>query len=169
MLSDKQKGNLIESLIANTLLLESDGELCANIPLIDDFGVDMIVNKKGIYKVLFLQIKSRFVTNSMYPNRIDFIIKFDSFLPDKYYYILLVYYDQVKKAIDTMWLIPSNDVENIKSWKGPTKIGTVCRLVGSISGDSKDKLSPYKVNEKELVQKIQSILRVRAYYNHVLG
>jgi hypothetical protein len=54
-----------------------------------------------------------------------------------------------------MWLIPSPDVENIKSWKGSTKIGSVIRLVGSISNNAKDKLSPYKVDEKELVEAIE--------------
>jgi hypothetical protein len=57
MLNDKQKGKLIESMIANTLMRESNGELCASVPLVDDYGVDIVVNKKGIYKVFFANQK----------------------------------------------------------------------------------------------------------------
>ena len=41
-LSSVQKGDIIESQVANMLMLLSDGELTPSIPIVDDYGVDLI-------------------------------------------------------------------------------------------------------------------------------
>jgi len=77
-LSSIQKGNVIESQVANMLMLVSDGELAPFVPIVDDAGVDLIVTAKGGFSTLFLQVKSRFVTTGKFPNRLDFQVKKDS-------------------------------------------------------------------------------------------
>lgn len=53
-LSSIQKDNIIESQIANILILISDGELSPFIPLVDDDGIDLIISKKGAFNTFFL-------------------------------------------------------------------------------------------------------------------
>ncbi len=60
VLGSTQKGKAVESLIASTCILGSDGKLSVSIPLVDDEGVDMIFTPKGGGDSISVQVKSRF-------------------------------------------------------------------------------------------------------------
>jgi len=156
VLTSMQKGSIIESQIANLLMVVSDGELSPFMPIVDDAGVDLIVSAKGTFNTVFLQIKSRFVRNSRYKNRIDFQIKRNSLSESSQVQVLLVYYDQDQGDIETMWLIPSSELIN-----NAVKLENYYRVSASRSSDSADKWSKYKVEPKDLVRVLNTQLTGR--------
>lgn len=152
MLTSSQKGNLIESQVANLITLLSDGEIAASIPIVDDFGIDLLLTKKGSYKTLYLQIKSRFVTNSRYNNRCDFSVRKQGFVSDETMYVLCVYFDKERGEISTMWLIPSQVVET------ESVSNRAHRIVASKNTVSVDKWAQYKCEPSELIDKIMELI-----------
>jgi hypothetical protein len=152
-LSTVQKGNIIESQIANILILQSDGNISPSIPIVDDNGIDLILNLKNSFKTLFLQVKSRFITNKRYKNRLDFQVDKNKFNVSNNYYVLCVYFDQDESKIDTIWLIPSENVS-----LDSVKLEKFYRIVANRNENSNDKWSEFKVSQKELIQKIIDIL-----------
>jgi len=65
-ISTKQKGDIAEARIAELVTLYGDTRLSCYKPISDDEGIDLIVKEKGSFKILFIQIKSRFGDN---PNK----------------------------------------------------------------------------------------------------
>ena len=149
MLTASQKGNIIESQIANMITLLSNGEISASIPIVDDFGIDLLLTKKGRYKTIYLQIKSRFSHKNL---RCDFDIRKVNFVPDKNMYVLCVFFDRPNNDINTIWLIPSEFVN-----EHSVSTGTH-RIPASINPDSSDKWSKYKLGPMELVDKLVQLL-----------
>lgn len=150
MLTASQKGNLIESLIANLITLNSNGEIAPSIPIVDDFGVDLLLTKKGSFKTLYLQIKSRFKTTSKFKNRCDFTIKKNGFKSDPSMYVLCVYFNEHEAEIETMWFIPSEVVES------ESVSNAAHRIVASINNESSDKWSKYKCSKIDLIDKLNN-------------
>ncbi|MGG1520212.1 hypothetical protein ABE504_32880 [Paenibacillus oryzisoli] len=153
LLSSVQKGKLIESQIANMLTLVSDGQINVSIPIVDDDGIDLLVNRKGCFNVVFLQVKSRFVTTSGFKNRLDFQVQKSSFKVSDNFYILCVYFDQAKNEIDTMWLIPSIEVKNQS-----VSLELHFRIVANRNEVSNDKWSGFKVTPERLISSLEVIL-----------
>lgn len=153
MLSSKQKGNIIETQIANIITLLSEGNICPSIPIVDDYGIDLIINKRGEYKTLFLQIKSRYVTNNKYKNRLDFQVQKTSFNISKSLYIICVYFNQGENKIDTMWLIPSIELK-----EKAIELEKYCRIVANRLETSGDKWSKLKVSPVQLIDKLSKLL-----------
>jgi hypothetical protein len=54
-----QIGTLAENLVANSLLLESDGRLSPFNPVADDGGIDLLIYDKDTGNAIPLQVKSR--------------------------------------------------------------------------------------------------------------
>jgi len=152
-LTSVQKGNIIESQVANILMLVSDGDLTPSLPIVDDYGVDIVLGAKGTFNTLCIQVKSRFVTNNRYKNRLDFQIQKNGFQPNAKLYVLCVYFDQSVGLIDTMWLIPSL---NIKS--DAVSLEKHYRIVASRTSNSNDKWASYKVSAQTLVNKLRQNL-----------
>lgn len=148
-LSSMQKGNIVESQIANLLMLASNGNLSPFLPLVDDAGIDLILTAKGTYNTLFLQIKSRFKTTQHYKNRLDFTIQKSSIINSPKLYVLCVYFNQELGEIETMWLIPSHDF-----FKGAIELAKSYRIVASRSDKSSDKWSKFKVTSQTLVKNL---------------
>lgn len=152
-LTSVQKGNIIESQIANILMLVSDGDLTPSLPIVDDYGVDIVLGAKSTFNTVSIQVKSRFVTNSRYKNRLDFQIQKKGFQADKRLFVLCVYFDQSAGSIDTMWLIPSLDIAG-----NAVSLEKHYRVVASRTLSSSDKWSGYKVSPQDLVAKLKGHL-----------
>lgn len=144
-----QKGNIVESQIANLLMLASNGNLSPFLPLVDDAGIDLIITAKGTYNTLFLQIKSRFKTTQNYKNRLDFTVQKSSIIKSPKLFVLCVYFNQELGEIEEMWLLPSHDL-----LEDAIKLANGYRIVASRSDKSKDKWSKYKVTPQTLVKNL---------------
>lgn len=59
-ISTKQKGAITENRASEIITLSSRGRLTCYTPNSDDDGIDLIVNPKGTFKPLFIQVKSPF-------------------------------------------------------------------------------------------------------------
>lgn len=59
-ISTKQKGAITENRASEIITLSSRGRLRCYTPNSDDNGIDLIVNPKGTFKPLFIQVNSRF-------------------------------------------------------------------------------------------------------------
>lgn len=62
-ISSKQKGYITESRVAELITLGSRGQLTCYTPDSDDDGIDIIVNLKGEFRTVYVQVKSRFKLN----------------------------------------------------------------------------------------------------------
>lgn len=153
-LTSVQKGNIIESQVANILMLVSDGELTPSLPIVDDYGVDIILGIKGTFNTIAIQVKSRFVTNSRFKNRLDFQVQKAGFRHDQKLFVVCVYFDQIAGEIDTMWLVPSKNV-----YESAVSLEKYFRIAASRSESSSDQWSSYKVSPKELVEKLSAHLK----------
>ena len=152
-LSPPQKGNIVESQIANLLILLSDGSLTPNLPVVDDYGIDIVLGAKGTVASLFIQVKSRFKTSNRYANRLDFQIEKPKLIVDPKSFLLCVYFDQTQGNIDTMWLISSITVE-----RKAVPLEKYYRIVASRSGKSEDRWAEFKVTSEKLVTQLLSNL-----------
>lgn len=102
-LSDKQKGRIIEQLVAATLMLQSDGNLRVSVPIVDDEGVDLVVGNRLNDKTLILQIKSRFNLNK---GRFHSHVRRNVCKPDPNRFFLFVFFEKELAILgETCWVV----------------------------------------------------------------
>ena len=63
-ISDRQKGDITEARIAELITLYGETSLSCYRPVSDDEGIDLIVKQKGLAKIMYMQVKSRFGDDS---------------------------------------------------------------------------------------------------------
>ncbi len=154
--NSKQKGKILESRFIELISIGSSGRLSCFIPDVDDDGIDVIVNPKGSYKPIFLQVKSRFKLNR---GRFSTNIGTNTFREDEKFFIIFFYYNKEKFEIENIWLIPSIEFKE-KSMKINLKNHRqTLRFSANPNRESQDKWSKYKINKKELAKRIESIIR----------
>jgi hypothetical protein len=108
-ISSKQKGAITENRTAEIITLSSKGILTCYSPNSDDDGIDLIINPKGQFKPLFLQVKSRFILQKS--GRFIQNVGKKTFSTDPRFYLLFVYFNQETLEVEKLWLIPSKDFE----------------------------------------------------------
>lgn len=152
-LTSTQKGKVVESLIAATCILESDGRLSVSIPFVDDEGIDIVITLKGGGRTIFIQVKSRFtlIRGRYYRSQ----VRKKNFVPRKDLFIIFAYYDKTKALLgDTLWLIPSTDF--VKSLKGQTNKRVY--VFQSRFNSQKDMWKSYKMTLKDFPSKMLEML-----------
>jgi hypothetical protein len=150
MLTTQQKGNLVESLVANLITIQSAGAISASIPIVDDFGVDVVLTRKVGFRTLYLQVKSRFEPNSKHKGRFDFNIQKSTFSSSRRLFVLLVYYKQKSNEIDTMWFIPSSAVK-----AGAVQLKKYYRVITHLTPASTSRWEKYRTSFPALIGTIR--------------
>lgn len=108
-LSTKQKGDVIENRVSEIITLSSQGSLTCFSPNTDDDGIDLIVNYKGRFTPIFLQVKGRFgLTGKCFVQNVNI----STFRPDDRFFILFVYFNYSKLEVDALWLVPSSLIKS---------------------------------------------------------
>ena len=154
-LGSSQKGKAVESLLAATCIIGSDGELSVSIPMVDDEGVDLIFTPKGGGRSIFVQVKSRFTLTGKGSYRSQ--IRKKNFHPRKDYYITFAYYDKANARLgDTLWFIPSLDFTDKLKGQSRERPNYIFQSRFTSTGDM---WRPYKVELKNLPKHILRILR----------
>ena len=155
-LSSKQKGNILEFRLIELIYLGASGRLSCFIPDSDDDGIDAIVNLKGSFTPIFLQVKSRYNLNNG-----QFLqdIGTNTFRVDKRFYIVFFYYNIQKYEIENIWLIPSKDFKEKSVEINPKDYKQKLRFTASPKEGSNDKWSEYKVKKSELAKRIESLIK----------
>lgn len=153
-LSESQEGKVVETLVAAHLILGSDGAINVSTPMVDDEGVDLVLNLSGEAKHLLLQVKSRFTLTGKGAYRSQ--VRRASFNPRKDLYLLFAYFDKQEGELgDTMWLVPTIDFsEKTKNQNMDRKY-----LVFQTRFNSKDRWESYRVEKTQLPGKIVDVLK----------
>lgn len=162
-LSSPAKGNIIESRIAELVMLYGQGLLNVYKPVIDIEGIDLIVIKHGIFQPLFLQVKSRYILVKDKSLLVD--LKEKSLKPHHTYFLVGVYFNpKTLEVHDNILFVPTEDIPKI-STKVNANGETRHRLVVSLQPNSKQKLTKYLVKKTDFVNKLlEKFAEIEKYY-----
>lgn len=149
----------IENKIIDQITLGSGSRLIAFKPEKNLMGADLAVERRGGYKEKGIFFK---ILGFVGPAETDDFVKDflqDDFKTDKNFYLLFVYFDEVKQKINNyIWLIPSlqfRDIaESVKSPEGKIFL----RFQAPLDIKSKNKYSKFLINIKELGKLVLSAI-----------
>ena len=110
-LTSTQIGAIAESIIANSLMKESDGRLSPFWPIADDDGIDLLIYDKATGKALPLQVKSRTkalknMGSEARGNVVHFEVRDTAIKEDDYAYLAAVLLSGDLSSVDCSWFIP---------------------------------------------------------------
>lgn len=155
-LSSKQKGDIAEARIAELIILYSKNPgLSCYRPVSDDEGIDLIVKKRGEFKSMFIQVKSRFGVDS----KLAFTatVKSKTVVDNYSMGLVFCYFDLVKGDIwDFLWFIPAPDFLKLAN-----KLNGGAML-GFVSGTRRSELNKwdqYLIEKQELGNSISDQMR----------
>lgn len=119
-LTSTQIGALAENLVANELMIESNGRLSPFQPIADDDGLDILIYDKKSGKAIPLQIKSRTSTikkrGSNEPgNTVHFEVRKATLKAERRAYLLCVLLSKNLLKTERAWLLPLSEVPIIAS------------------------------------------------------
>ena len=134
--TETQKGAIGENLVAQDLILKSNGRLSPFKPVADDTGIDLLVYDKETGKAWPLQVKTRTKTLKGSPNITHFEVRkatFDASLDGA---VLAVLFDPEKSdlVVKRAWLIPMREFSDVASQRATKHV-----IRPSKKMDSKDK------------------------------
>ncbi|WP_342528200.1 hypothetical protein MKY84_04985 [Chryseomicrobium sp. FSL W7-1435] len=155
-ISSKQKGDVTESRVVELITLGSFGQLTCYTPKSDDNGIDLIINKKGDFKPIFIQVKSRF---KLHKGR-QFIqnIGLSTFISHAAFYIVFMHFNQETFEVECVWLIPSIKFEELAYLK---KSGENYKSFYRFSANpytDGNQWSEFRVPKEELGQELLKIM-----------
>jgi hypothetical protein len=153
-LSASQTGKAVEHLLAAYCILTSDGQRNVSLPLVDEEGIDLILNLNGKRKRLLLQVKSRanLTVNDTYRTQ----VREQTLHPRDDVYLLFVNIDcDTASFTNKMWLIPSKDLNRHSALPDSTSSR---RVFQSRFDSPSDKWARYRIEPKELATELMDIL-----------
>ena len=142
------------------------GRLIIVKPEKNNFGADLAVERRGKYKEkeMYFQVNS-FIR----PQEGNFILKdflLENFKTDKNFYLLFVYFDEVKQKIyDYIWLVPSLQLKNISEVIKFPDGKNFIRFKASLNIQNKNEYSKFIVQSKELGKLILDALENKGQFN----
>jgi len=140
--------------------LGSDGELNAWTGLVDDEGVDLVLQRRNRPETISLQIKCRFSTAKGIAERQRFQsqVRKATFRARKDLYILFVVANPATGDLETIWLVPSRAFAR----KAPLGRTQKFRFVASAKAGSKDQWARYLVSKADLSDRLLSALKAQS-------
>ncbi|MEK7665017.1 MAG: DUF5680 domain-containing protein [Patescibacteria group bacterium] len=143
----------VENKIIDFIILGSGNRLIAFKPEENSKGADLVIKKRGDYekeKISEVSFKiSSYIGPAKNNNFIKDILQKD-FKPDKNFYLIFDYFDEVKQEInDYIWVVPSlefRDIADPVAEKGKNAL----RFESSLNIEDKNKYSKFLVDKKEL-------------------
>ena len=113
-----QLGAVAEHLVANILMIESDGRLSPFSPQADDDGIDLLIDDKESGKALPAQIKSRRVTlrkkgSGERVNVAHFEVRMATFKVERFAVAILVLLGSDGYSFDCGWVLPMREVPDV--------------------------------------------------------
>lgn len=151
-----RKGKAVEHLIAALCVLGSDGELNAWTSLVDDEGVDLVLQRRNRPETLALQVKSRLTTARGIAERKRFQsqVRAATLRPRDDLYMLFVVANPTTFDLGPIWLVPSKEfIEN-----APAGSSGKHRFVASAKPGTKDRWAEYLVEKTQLPSRLLAAL-----------
>jgi len=158
-ITSTQKGVIAEHIVANELMIETDGRFSPFSPLADDEGIDLLIYDKKTGKALPIQIKSRtggIIKKGKESNTIHFEIRTVSLKNKKYAYFLAVLLTKDIRSVERAWFIPMKDISSLLNIRKKQKKYI---MRANKSSTTKDKFKEYQFeNINEVTKRIKKIL-----------
>ena len=152
-LNPKVKGDIVEDKIKDLILLYGQGLLNVYRPSTDIEGVDLIVKKKDLFQLLFIQVKSRW--KLLGERSLLFQVDEKSLKPHHTYYLIGAYFNPIQLELhDLLVFIPTKE---IKKEATPIKIksrGISYRFTVPLNLDSNSRFTKYLIKKTDLVNKL---------------
>jgi len=147
-----RKGKAVEHLIAALCVLGSDGELNAWTSLVDDEGVDLVLQRRNRPETLSLQVKSRLTTAKGIAERKRFQsqVRAATLRPRKDLYMLFVVANPATLDLGPIWLVPSRKFVR----KAPAGQNGKHRFVASAKPGTKDRWADHLVEKEHLPSRL---------------
>lgn len=117
-LSSTQIGAIAENLIANELMIESNGRLSPFQPIADDDGLDVLIYDKVTGRAVPIQIKARTKTlkkkdSDERGNIVHFEVKKSTHRDDRHALLLCVLLAPDLRSTERAWLMPLHTLSEI--------------------------------------------------------
>jgi hypothetical protein len=159
-MDSSRKGKAVEQLIGALCVLGSDGELNAWTSLVDDEGVDLVVQRRERPETIALQVKARLTTAKGIAERQRFQsqVRKATLRARADLYMLFVVANPKTLDVGPIWLIPSKEF----SRGAPVGSNKKHKFVASAKSGSADKWSRYLVDKTDLPTALLSALRQRS-------
>jgi hypothetical protein len=149
-------GKAVEHLIASTCVLGSGGVLNAWTSIVDDEGVDLVLQRRNSPETLALQVKSRLTTAKGIAEKQLFHtqVRKATLEPRRELHMFFVIVDPKAVSIETVWIVPSLEfVEH-----APLSPHEKYKFVSSAKANSKNKWSGYRVAPDEVPQRLLGLV-----------
>jgi hypothetical protein len=150
----------VEHLIAALCVLGSNGQLNAWTSLVDDEGVDLVLQRRGRPEMLSLQIKSRLTTAKGIAQRQRFQSQVRAATlrarPDLY--MLFVVANPATLDLGPLWLVPSTVFADM----APSGSNAKHRFAASAKETTNDRWAKYLVSKGDLPSQLLGVLNERS-------
>lgn len=155
-----RKGKAVEHLIAALCVLGSDGELNAWTSLVDDEGVDLVLQRRDRAQTLSLQVKSRLTTAKGIAVRRQFQsqVRSATLRPRDDLYILFVVANPSTLDLGPIWLVPSHEFVE----KAPAGSNKKHRFSASAKSGTHDRWTHYLVEKTQLPGRLLAALKANS-------
>lgn len=149
-ISDRQKGDITEARIAELITLYGETSLSCYRPISDDEGIDVIVKQKGVPKIMYVQVKSRFGDDSgeVFTATVKTHNVFDTF---QMALVFCFFNTETGDLWDYVWFVPAPDFLKKANRLQDGK------LLGFVAGRKKkeeNKWDEYLIDKRELANTI---------------
>jgi hypothetical protein len=156
-MDSSRKGKAVEQLIGALCVLGSKGELNAWTSLVDDEGVDLVVQRRDRPETIALQVKARLTTAKGIAERQRFQsqVRKQTLRPRPDLFMLFVVANPETLDVGPIWLIPSSRFARLAPLSSKQKH----KFVASAKDGTADKWSPFLVHKTDLPDKLLAALR----------
>jgi hypothetical protein len=153
-LNSKQKGDIAEARVAELITLYGDEGLSCYRPISDDEGIDIIVKKRGVLDVAYVQVKSTFGNGSG-----GFVcsVKENKIANKRKMLMVFVYFDLTDGDLhEHVFCVPGS--EFLKLTYNENKQPGHRVFTVSLNSPDKSKYARFLIEKRELANKILEIL-----------
>lgn len=165
----------IKNRIIDLITEGSEDRLIVFKPKEDIKAVDLVVKKRGEYKppIILKRLGVSFKTGRAFsalpkdkskelffqlnifvgPSQTNSIIKDIlqvNFIPSKDFYLMFIYFDEVKQDVSNVWIIPSSLFLEIAEHKKLEDNKAILRFETTAGSEKKDKYARFLITKKEL-------------------
>jgi hypothetical protein len=150
-------GKAVEHLVASMCVLGTGGELNAWTSIVDDEGVDVVLQRRRHPETLALQVKSRFTTAKGIAEKQRFHtqVREATLQPRKELYLLFVVVDPSALALQTIWIVPSRPFVK----EAPLSPHSKYKFIASAKEGTGDKWAKYLVAPGDAPQRLLSLVK----------
>lgn len=152
-------GKAVEHLVAASCIITSGARLNVSTSLVDDEGVDLVFFRRGGTATVAVQVKCRMTDAApLTKGTYQASVRNETFRARDDLHMLFVAVNPLDASLPICWWIPSAEFAQIARIRGAKKRWT---FVASMSHSGKDQWSPYRLQWKELPERILADLAAR--------